>query len=179
MFTLEIIDETQLSVADDREIRTLLCTCFPPDVVEFSRSRHWHGSAPEFTLIHRGAPGIDAQVGVVRRRVMAGGVPVVVGGIQSLAVLPAWRGSGLAQALMKDCMTEAKRRGIPFGLLFCVPALERFYAQLGWRCLDVDTTMRDESGETVSISGKNIVMTLDLTAAVFPPGDIDVQGRDW
>jgi hypothetical protein len=76
-------------------------------------------------------------------------------------------------------MGEAARRGIRFGLLFCVPALEHFYSQLGWRRTDRDVTMRDAVGQSVPLTAKNISMELALASDRLPPGSIDLEGRDW
>ena len=102
-----------------------------------------------------------------------------IAGIQSLAVSPRIRGSMLAWALMRRSMKEARKRGVPFGLLFCVPSLEPLYAAMKWERIDVVTTMRDEEGRAAPIPGKNIAMVLKLAGRPFPEGDIDLQGTDW
>ncbi len=105
--------------------------------------------------------------------------PARIAGIQSLAVAPDWRRSGLSQRLMTAGMDEARRRGTPFGLLFCVPELDGFYARLGWRRIERAVTMRDEAGRTVPLTAKNIAMELALADDPLPPGPIDLAGRDW
>ena len=119
------------------------------------------------------------HVGIVDRRVARGGVPIRVAGIQSLAVAPRWRKSGLSQRLMTTAVHEARRRGLCFGLLFCMPELESFYARLGWRRIDRAVTMRDGAGRTVPLTAKNIAMELALAGDPLPPGAIDLEGRDW
>jgi hypothetical protein len=66
-----------------------------------------------------------------------------------------------------------------FGLLFCVPGLEAFYARLGWRRTERAVTMRDAAGRTVPLTAKNISMELALAGDPLPPGPIDLEGRDW
>jgi hypothetical protein len=80
---------------------------------------------------------------------------------------------------MARAMEEAKQRGVPFGLLFCVPELENFYARQGWERLDRPITMLDAEGRRVPIPSKNIAMILRLGDKPLPPGEIDLQGRDW
>ena len=176
---IELIKESEMSAEIDAAIKRLLVTCFPPDVEEFSQSRHWHGSAPAYTLIHRQGNEVVGQVGVVLRTVRCGSVFADIAGIQSLAVSPRIQGTMLAWALMRRSMKEAKKRGVPFGLLFCVPSLETLYAAMKWERIDVVTTMNDEDGRTVPIPGKNIAMVLELAGRPFPQGDIDLQGADW
>jgi predicted N-acetyltransferase YhbS len=178
-FALELVEESALPPALDRGIRELLCECFPPDVEVFSQTRHWHGTAPEYALVYRADNLLSGHVAVVRRTIRVGNRAVPIAGIQNLAVRPSFRGTGLAQALMTEAMDEARRRGVRFGLLFCVPGLERFYRNLGWVRIDAPVTMLDENGATVPIPGKNIGMTLDLSGEPFPAGLIHLEGRDW
>lgn len=178
-FSLELMEEDAMPPEIDAAIKVLLCECFPPDVEMFSKCRHWHGTAPAYTLVYRDGIRVLGHVGVVLRRVRCGQADVEIAGIQSLAVAPSLRGSGLACALMEDAMSEAERRGIRFGLLFCVPKLERFYAPLGWVRTNVAATMMDESGNPAPVPAKNIGMYLELTDEPFPKGNIDLRGRDW
>jgi predicted N-acetyltransferase YhbS len=106
-------------------------------------------------------------------------VTIMVAGIQSLAVAPQLRGTGLSSRLMAEAMEEAQRRGIEYGLLFCLPGLERFYASLGWIRTDEPVTMADETGQPVPLTQKNITMSIELSERPFPKGPIDLQGRDW
>jgi hypothetical protein len=80
---------------------------------------------------------------------------------------------------MERAMAEARRRGVSFGLLFCIPELAKYYGRYGWEARSVAVTM-DHNGEAgIPIPGKNICMTLSLTPSVFPDGDIHVGGADW
>ena len=177
-FKIEIIGEKSLSKSDDAGIRKLLAGCFPKDAAFFSKSRSWH-SAPEYTLASRKGGAIAGHVAIVVREISCGRKKVTIAGIQSLAVGTECRGMGLAPALMTESMSEAWRRGIEFGLLFCVPELERFYASLGWRRIDAPFFMRDEKGRKTSIPQKNIGMVLPLSGKPFPSGAVDLRGRDW
>lgn len=178
-FALRLVEESRMDPATDAAIRRLLCECFPPDVPVFSKTRHWHGTAPAYSFVFEEGGVLSGHVGVVLRTVSAGGVRTGVAGIQNLAVAAPMRGSGLSRALMREAMAEAARRGVEFGLLFCVPGLERFYNSLGWVRRDVAAAMDDGLGKTVPIPSKNICMSLDLAARPFPAGDIDLEGRDW
>jgi len=175
---LELIEEPDMTPATDAAIKRLLCDCFPPDTKIFSQSRQWHGTAPAYTIVQHEGNAVVGQVGVVLRTLRVGGRPVDIAGIQSLAVSPALQGSMLAWALMRRCMREAKRRGVPFGLLFCVPDLEKLYAAMRWQTVNVGVVMQYE-GQTQPIPGKNICMVLDLGGGAWPEGDIDLNGPDW
>ncbi|HOX04923.1 MAG TPA: GNAT family N-acetyltransferase [Planctomycetota bacterium] len=176
---LEIVDEGAMTAELDAAIRAMLCVVFQSDAGAFAQTRHWHGSAPEFSLLGREGGRILGHVGIVTRQVTCGGRPARIAGIQNLAVLSEARKSGLSRRLMTESMAEAARRGIRWGLLFCVPGLERFYASLGWRTLAVPVTEAGGDGRGSLITAKNIAMSLDLAGEPFPAGAIDLRGRDW
>ncbi len=175
---LKVVEESGMCSSLDEAIRKALCECFPADASAFAKTRAWHGSAPSYSLVHREGERVVGHVGVVVREIAAGGTPVTIAGIQNFAVVPDRRGTGLSRRLMEEAMAEAGRRGISFGLLFCVPGLERFYTSLGWRTLDVRARMVFEDVE-IEIPAKNIAMVLALAAKPFPSGDLHLGGPDW
>jgi predicted N-acetyltransferase YhbS len=177
--TLALLDESRVRPATDAAIRRLLCAAFPVDASIFSQTRAWHGSAPVFSFLAREGRRMVGYIGVVCRTILAGDRRVAVAGIQNLAVLPDRRGHGLGQRLTAAAMDEAGRRGIPFGLLFCVPGLEAFYNREGWRRLDVETLMDFDGQRNVPIPGKNICMVKNLTTDHFPAGNLHLLGPDW
>jgi predicted N-acetyltransferase YhbS len=177
--TVEIVDEDKISPELDAAIRRLLCECFPADVKAFSVRRAWNDVRPLYSVIARDGDQIVSQVGIVKRQITCGGAAIDVAGIQSLAVAPDWRRSAASQRLMTVAMEEARRRGITFGLLFCLPGLADFYARLGWQQIDRAVTMRDAAGRTVPLTAKNIAMQLPLAGELFPEGAIDLMGGDW
>jgi len=176
---LTIVDETCMTAQLDAAIRRLLCDFFPADAAIFGKERCWHGCKPEFTVVHQTPAGVLGHVGVVRRTVSCDGVEVDAFGIQSVAVSPSLRGAGIGGKLMNAAVGEAKRRGIPLGLLFCTPQLEQLYHRMGWRKVDVVVWMRDENGNRVKLTDKNIAMCLDFAGNPLPRGPLDLQGRDW
>lgn len=179
-FNLKLIEERQMTAQTDQAIRDLLCICFPPDVEIFSKLRPWNNVLPEYSLIYEKDGRLLGHVGVVYREISCNGLPAAVAGIQSMAVHPDLRGTGLGQAIMKECMAEASRRGVRFGLLFCNERLSKsFYNRLGWVRIDEEITMSDENGHTIDLSEKNIAMYLPLAAEPLPSGPIDLQGREW
>lgn len=176
---INVVDEARMPPATDAAIRRLLCDCFPADVAVFSRTRHWHGCAPLFSVVLGAGDRVVGHVGVIARTVQWGGGQVPVAGVQNVAVHPDLRGRGCGALLMSHAMAEAAHRGIPFGLLFCLPRLEKFYGALGWVTVADPVVMADANGHGVPSSDQSICMVLPLSAAAPPRGLIDLQGRDW
>lgn len=163
----------------DAKVKDLLCKCFPEDVGVFSQTRFWHGTGPKYSIILKCQDEIVGHAGVVEREIITCEEKLLVAGIQNLAISPSMRGKKLGNQLMKEAMNEAKQQNFKFGLLFCIPELEKFYNSLGWETQHFASTMLNESGEVVPIPGKNIAMTKKLTEQSFPQGDIFLNGRDW
>ncbi len=173
------MDEDAIEPALDTDIKTLLTACFPEDRDTFARSRHWHGSAPAFSLVRIEGGRIVGHVGVVLRSVRWAGRTIPAAGIQSLAVAPSMRRTGLSRALMNEAMAEARRRGAQAGLLFCVKGLAPFYASLGWNPFDGPVTQRTAENTPAVLPAKNIAMLLPLGSDELPAGPLDIMGRDW
>lgn len=178
--TLEVINEAAITPETDRALRLFLVDAFGTTPNSFfSTSRHWHNSAPAFSVVGRVDGLIGAHTGVVVRHIRCGSTRTLVAGIQNFCVSPRHRGTGLGPWLMQAAMDEARQRDIPFGLLFCVPALERYYGSMGWDTIHEPATMNLAGGPDERIPGKNIVMGLPLSEATFPRGPIHLQGPDW
>ncbi len=179
-FATLCIDEAEMTPQQDAVIRALLCECFGDDAGVFSHTRAWHGSGPEFTLAYFEEGRALGHVGVVVREIACDGRPVRIAGVQNVAVTPSRRRTGLARQLMQDAMREAGRRGLPYGVLFCVPALERFYHSVGWHRLDLPATMlHHETGAEIPTDPKNILMIKELGGEPFAARSVHLQGADW
>ena len=176
---LEVIDEARLSPATDLAIRQLLCECFPAEREDFARRRAWHDSVPAYTVVARRADRITAHLAVVLRAVACAGGSVTVAGVQSFCVAAPFRGTGLSGRLMAQALHEARRRGIGFGMLFCLPELAGVYRAWGWSPTDRPVAMLDEHGKSAPLPEKNICMLIELGEQRFPSGPLDLQGRDW
>jgi predicted N-acetyltransferase YhbS len=175
----ELIPESDITPNTDADIRALLCDCFPNDAAAFSRSRIWHNSAPSFSVVGRFRGQIAVHVAIVERAIRVGRQKVTVAGVQNLCVAASHRGEGLAATVLTHALEEARRRGLVFGLLFCVPGLEIFYQSLGWSCSGATITMLDEWGRLAPLPGSNIGMHIALAGEAFPPGEIHLEGSDW
>jgi predicted N-acetyltransferase YhbS len=176
---IQLLDEASVTPEMDAAIRDCLCECFLEDVPIFSRQRAWHGSQPSYCLVGLEGNAVVGHVGVVVRTIRVVEEPVEIAGIQNMAIRLSQRGTGLGLALITAAMDEAAIRGIRFGLLFCVPTLEKYYARFGWVLHPADVRMDFEGQRNIPIPGINICMVKTLSDQPFPDGDIHLQGADW
>ena len=177
--TIETVEEARVSAALDAELRGFLMRAFPADVASFARTRHWHGSAPAFSVIARQDGRLVAHVGIVVRDIRVGDLPLRIYGIQNMGVLPEARGTGAGLRVLEAAAREAARRGIAFGVLFCIPELERYYRRDGWTTRSGAARMDYDGRTDIPIPGKNVCMIKCLTTGGFPDGEIHLQGADW
>ena len=178
-FQLTYIDERDMTPEQEAALRDLLCECFPADVGAFSQTRAWHGSGPEYTLAYFEEGRALGHVGIVVREIACDDLPVKIAGVQNVAVTPSRRGAGLSRQLMEAAMEEAARRGLSFGLLFCVSELARFYSSLGWVRKDIPVTMVDDNGADVPTDPKNLLLVKELSGEPFTAREVHLQGADW
>ena len=81
---------------------------------------------------------------------------------------------------MNAAMVKAAEYGFDFGLLFCIPDIEKVYERSGWIKLPHSSIIvTDESGRDGTLPGRNIAMYFPLNRQYFPVGDIHLQGNDW
>jgi len=176
---IEVVDEAAVSSTLDSEIKTFLVKAFSSDASAFIITRYWHGSAPAYSVLARVNEKLIAHSGAVVRHVRVGTRSVCIYGIQNMAVLPEGRGIGAGLRVLETVAQEARKRAISFGLLFCIPELERYYQRDGWKAHSVDVRMDYNGQVNIPIPEKNICMAKSLTSERFPEGDIHLLGADW
>lgn len=177
---ITLVQERDIGPELDKKIKDSLCLCFPDDRVAFSLTRAWHNSVPAWSLYSEENKRIISHVAVIDRTICIGDELVRIAGMQNIFVLPERRGNGLCDALMKEVTNRASELGYDYGLLFCVPEIEKVYGRCGWSKLPATPVIRvDESGKEWVLPGKNIGMYYPLDKNSFPTGDIHLQGNDW
>ncbi|HEX8292306.1 MAG TPA: GNAT family N-acetyltransferase, partial [Pyrinomonadaceae bacterium] len=78
-----------------------------------------------------------SHVGVVKTAVGVAGRQVTVGGVGGVATRPKAQGRGLVHAAMLQAAEFIRHElGAEFGMLFCLPRLEPFYARQGWQAVE-------------------------------------------
>jgi predicted N-acetyltransferase YhbS len=173
---LWIVDESEIDPDFDAAIRQGLRRSFPADAETFAKTRAWHGSAPDWSVVLWRGPDVIAHAGIVERAVRVGAQSVRVAGVQNVFVLPEHRGQGVFRRVMQVAIREAQRRG----LLFCPATLAAAYARLGWRLVEGrEVTRVDADGRECPLPGQNVALWHPLAQHALPAGAIHLQGNDW
>ena len=174
-----ILDEADLPPELDAQLRTDLCLCFPDDAEIYRQTRAWHGAVPAYTVICHEAGRVVSHVGVVERTITVGGAPLRVAGVESVYVLPEYRGQRRSRPVLVAAIAEAAARQLDCGLLFCLPELAKVYTRCGWRAVSPRPILRVEDGQELPLPAKNIALFHPLRVRQLPEGLIHLGGNDW
>ncbi len=178
---VKVLEERDISDEIDKKIKEGLCISFPDSKDFFSTSRYWSGDKPVFSVVGFDGSKVVAHIAVIERDIeveTTGRLKVF--GIQNVFILPELRGQKILDGIMDEVYAEVKKRGYTFGLLFCIPKLEKVYARYGWKKLTgTDIFKLDDNGEKAPFGDKGIAMYYHTGSTGFPPGDINLMGRSW
>lgn len=118
-----------------------------------------------------------SHVGVIKTTVSVGGRQLTVGGIGGVVTVPEAQGRQLVHAGMRQAAEFiCYELGADFGMLFCLPRLEPFYARQGWQALDDEVEIDQPDGKIV---WPYRVMVRPCGEREWPAGRVEVGGLPW
>jgi predicted N-acetyltransferase YhbS len=176
---IEIVEEHDLKSEEDRQIRELLCLCFPEWEDIFKHSRTWHKTPPIYSVIARQEGQIIGHIAVVVRTITTTwNFRYNVASIQGVCIAPECRRAGLAHRLLQEALQEAVRRGFQFSILYCKEFLVPYYTSQGWKLADDSVIMWNSRDLPIAMLS-NCPMYYELTDGPFPEGPLDVHSPSW
>ena len=118
-----------------------------------------------------------SHVGVVKTTVGVSGRELTVGGVGGVVTRPEAQGRHLAHAAMRQAAGFiCHELGADFGMLFCLPRLEPFYARQGWLAINDEVELDQPAGKVV---WPYRVMVLPCGGREWPAGRVEVGGLPW
>ena len=176
---VEIVEESDLQPEEDRQIRELLCLCFPEWADVFRHHRLWHHTPPIYSVIVRRNGEIIGHIAVVIRSITTTwNFRYNVASIQGVCVTPDKRRTGLARRLLHEALQEAARRGFLFAILYCKEFLVPYYTSQDWKLADDSIVMWNSRDLPISMRS-NCPMYYELSDVPFPEGPLDVHSPSW
>lgn len=158
------------------EVERQALFCWGKDIFGIEDKEYrWRPKDYHFITEEDGRP--LSHVGVVKTVVSVGGRQITVGGIGGVVTVPEAQGRHLVHAGMRQA-TEfiCRELGADFGMLFCLPRLEPFYARQGWRALEDEVEIEQPDGNVV---WPYRVMVKPCGERVWPAGRVEVGGLPW
>jgi len=177
--SIEIVEENVLQPDEDRQIRELLCLCFPEWAETFRHCRIWHSTTPIYSVLARQEERIVGHIAVVVRTITTTwNFRYNVASIQGVSVAPDQRRAGLARCLLQKALKEAEKRGFLFAILYCKEFLVSYYTEQGWKLADDSVVMWNSRDLPISMRS-NCPMYYELGNVPFPEGPLDVHSPSW
>jgi len=177
--SIEIVEESDLQPNDDRQIRELLCLCFPDWAETFRCSRIWHSTPPIYSVIARQDGQMIGHIAIVVRTITTTwNFRYNVASIQGVCVAPEKRRTGVAHRLLQEALREAAKRGFFFAILYCKEFLVPYYTSQGWKLAD-DSIIMWNSRDLPIFMRSNCPMYYELQNVPFPEGPLDVHSPSW
>jgi GNAT superfamily N-acetyltransferase len=165
---------------DVYQLRQLTMAVYPTDAAEEGPGARMEWASTEVSVVARTEEDaqIVAHAGVLARRCLHNGQPVMIGGIGGVKTHPDMRDHGLGRLVMTRA-TEILRDEFQadFGLLVCPSTAEAFYRRLGWREFKGVLLVEQPSGRIEFRI--NTVMVLPLRSSAPETGTIDLAGLPW
>lgn len=172
---VEIVEESEIQPAEDRQLRELLCLCFPDWAEIFRDHRLWHNTPPIFSVIVRQEGRIIGHIAIVVRTITTTwNFRYNVASVQGICVVPDKRRVGLARRLLHEALQEAMQRGFLFAILYCKEFLVPYYVSQGWKLAD-DSVVMWNSHDLPIFMRSNCPMYYELSDIPFPEGPLDVH----
>jgi predicted N-acetyltransferase YhbS len=156
---IERIDETQLSPTDETAINVLLRRAFGNDF----GNRSFHQQRHSFRLIIRQGPQVVGHMALCYRAVRLGDNLFNVIGLAEVSTDPDLQGQGIASALMREAIAQAKATQADFFMLFGDKSL---YAGNGFQKKNnvlIYTDFHDAKTGAIHHEPAKGLMTLPLT----------------
>jgi hypothetical protein len=139
------------------------------------RDYRWRPKDYHFIAEEGGRP--LSHVGVVKTSVSVGGRQLTVGGVGGVVTVPEAQGRHLVHAGMRQAAEFiCHELGADYGMLFCLPRLEPFYARQGWLAVEDEVEIDQPDGKRV---WPYRVMVRPCGERVWPAGRVEVGGLPW
>ena len=118
-----------------------------------------------------------AKASILQHSVVINDNEVLVGGVGGVITMPAFQGQGHASAVL-NYLTDYLRNHLqlPFGMLFCRPALVTFYGRFGWHLI-ADTVYVEQPNGVVA--SPLPVMYAGYSNQPWPTGTVQLNSGPW
>jgi GNAT superfamily N-acetyltransferase len=162
----------------DRELRTLLSTCFTKPQDHVFKVRRYFNEPPSRRWVIREESGpLAAHLAVHDKRLLlADGRSFRIGGIAEVCVHPAYQGRGYAKLLLAAARDWMIREGFLFSVLNGDPS---YYSSSAYRPADnLYQESKDASGVTRRVKSTSALVAT-LSSLAWPEDEVCIPGPNF
>lgn len=171
---LEYAREPDVSEQLDRELRSLISSCFTSVADAFLRHQRWVREMPLHRYLLRSPGGqLVAHAAVHEKLIGVGDGERMVGGMAEVCVLESERGHGHVRRLLAAAHAGMLERGIHFGLLMGDLAV---YSPSGYARVEAPIRRLNHETQTIEVGPMDKVLVKPLTGEPWPEGPVDLRG---
>lgn len=149
---------------------------YPPHLLTQVIWRDVTWARADLRILVRVSDDVVCHVGLYLRIARLENTPAEIVGVGGVMTHPEERRRGHATAAMQEAARVMQDRRCDFGLLFCEPHNERFYASLGWEIFEGDVYCEQPAGRTCFDMMTTMVRAVRLRPAA---GTMDLCGLPW
>lgn len=133
---------------------------------------------PDWRVLARVEDTLIGHLAIIERRVVSvDGQPIPIAGIGGVMTRLAWRGRGIASAMLEQTVAFIKNElAAEFCLLLCREEVAPLYARFGWKRVEGPTTFQQPVGKMIY---PRLTMILSCRGREWPIGPIDLCGLPW
>jgi GNAT superfamily N-acetyltransferase len=157
----------------DRELRSLLSTCFTGPHNACFAERRYFKQPPQQRWLLRDGDQLLAHVALHEKTIGTVVGDLAIGGIAEVCVKPDHRGRGHVRTLMAAADAWMAARGIPFGMLF---GGDKVYGSSGYRKIANPIRHLKLPEAVVVVEAIGWAMVKPLANQSWPEGEIDLHG---
>lgn len=171
---VEYLVDDDVDDALDRQLRTLLVTCFTKPGDEVFGEHRYYREMPQHRWLVRDAAGAPiAHMAVHDKKIGTSAGQLPIAGVADVCVHPEYRGQGLVKRMLAVAHAWMARWDYAFAVLFGNPAV---YSSSGYRLIFNELRMTDPATGEVIIETKANAMMRPVNRSDWPAGQIDLHG---
>jgi len=167
------LPDAAVDAALDSELRTLLTLCFTaPHDLRFA-TRRYARELPAHRWLARDRGRLVGHVAMHDKEVGTPEGPRRIAGVAEVCVHPAFRGRGIARALLASAEAGMRQFGCPFAFLF---GREAVYASSGYRAVPGAIRYRVGPEGPWKVESMPSALVKPLGSEAWPAGEVDLRG---
>lgn len=171
---IEFTEDRNIDQLLNAKLQAVLSECFPNQNI--FKIQRYYKEIPAYRWFILDDNKIIAHTALHIKEIFVNDLPIKIGGIAEVCVLPEFRKMGLAKLLLSAAEDWLKLNGFKYVMLF---GEEKFYSSSGYLSISNEIKLKDFNSGEIKIKKNIDAMIKLLSDENFPNGLIDLNGYDF